>query len=227
MKIVHNTLGIVASVALIVVLMINSVEIGAYSDYGWYEKEYIKYSVLEKLDMDMDDTIEVTREMMKYLRGDRENLVVDTVVGGTEREFFNDREKMHMEDVRHLFQMGMDTRLVAMAIFVLCCVVLVFTKADYKKLLPKSFLVGTGIFAVGAGISAILVASDFNKYFLLFHKLVFTNDLWILYPETDLLIRMLPEGFFFDMVIRIGTIFALILVVLLFISIVMVTKQKK
>ena len=52
-----------------------------------------------------------------------------------------------------------------------------------------------------------LVAIDFNKLFRVVPRDFFNNDLWLLDPATDLLIRMLPEGFFFDMVIRIGVIF--------------------
>ena len=226
MKVFHHTIGIVASIALIIVLLITSIEIGAYSDFGWYEKEYVKYGVLEKLEMNMEEVMHVTHEMMDYLRGDREDLVVNTVVAGEEREFFNEREKAHMVDVQHLFLMGMDLRLGAMTVFAIACVILTFTKADGKKILPKSFLIGTGIFVAIVGTLAILVATDFNKYFLLFHELCFSNDLWILYPKTDLLIRMLPEGFFFDMVIRIGGIFVILLLALLFISVFALKKQK-
>ena len=226
MKIFHQTIGIVASMALIIILLITSVEIGAYSDFGWYEKEYVKYGVLEKLEMNMEEVMHVTHEMMDYLRGGREDLVVNTVVVGEEREFFNEREKAHMVDVQHLFLMGMDLRLGAMLVFAIACVILVFTKADWKKILPKTFLIGTGVFAIIVGTLAVLVVTDFNKYFLLFHKFFFTNDLWILYPETDLLIRMLPEGFFFDMVIRIGGIFIILLLALLFISVFALRKQK-
>lgn len=103
MKIFHHVLGIVASMALIIVLLITSFEIGAYSDLDWYEKEYAKYDVLTKLEMEMKDVMYVTHEMMDYLRGDREDLVVNTVVAGEEREFFNEREKAHMVDVQRLF----------------------------------------------------------------------------------------------------------------------------
>lgn len=226
MKIFHHTIGIVASIALIIVLLITSIEIGAYSDFGWYEKEYVKYGVLEKLEMDMEEVMHVTHEMMDYLRGDREDLVVNTIVAGEEREFFNEREKTHMVDVQHLFLMGMDLRLGAMTVFVMACVIFAFTKADWKKILPKSFLIGTGMFATAVAVLAILVATDFNKYFLFFHKIVFDNELWLLNPKTDLLIRMLPEGFFFDMVIRIGLFFIVFLLVLLFISIFTLREQK-
>ena len=82
MKNLQRTFGMIASMAVILILLISAFEIGAYSDYGWYEKEYEKYEVLEDLEMEMDDAMYVTEEMMAYLRGNRDDLVVDTVVDG-------------------------------------------------------------------------------------------------------------------------------------------------
>lgn len=225
-QIIHYALGIAASIAIIIVLLITSFEIGIYSDFNWYEKEYVKYGVLDDLEMEKEDVMQVTREMMDYLRGDREDLVVDTVVNGKTREFFNDREKAHMADVQKLFLGGLNLRLGAMVVLAASCVALLLVKADWKKVLPKSFLAGAGGFILVSGIFAALIASDFNKYFVMFHEIFFDNDLWLLDPRTDLLIRMLPEGFFFDMVIRIGLIFASSLVILLFISAAVLWKQK-
>ena len=78
-----------------------------------------------------------------------------------------------------------------------------------------------------AGIFAgALFLSDFNKYFTLFHEIFFTNDLWLLDPRTDLLIRMLPEGFFFDMVVRIGSIFLILLSLGVVISIITLSRHR-
>ncbi len=68
---------------------------------GYFEKEYEKYQVLDHLPaMTMEDLLEVTDEMMDYLRGDREDLHITTTLDGQEREFFNEREIAHMEDVQ-------------------------------------------------------------------------------------------------------------------------------
>lgn len=225
-KIFQYALGIVAGIAMIIVLLITSFEIAAYGNYKWYEKEYIKYEVLDELGMQIEDVMEVTREMMSYLRGDRDDLVIETEVNGFEREFFNDREKAHMVDVQRLFLNGIDARRIALAVFVAVLVILVFSKADWKNILPKSFLMSVGGFAVAVGVFALLIATDFNKYFVMFHELFFDNDLWILDPWTDLLIRMLPEGFFFDMVIRIGIIFVISLIFLLAISVIALWRQR-
>lgn len=226
MKILQRTFGMIASIATIVILLITAFEIGAYSDYGWYEKEYAKYEVLDDLEMEMEDVMHVTEEMMSYLRGNRADLVVDTLVDGEEREFFNDREKAHMADVQNLFIGGLWIRRIAMILFVLVIVAMIKTKADWRRLLPKSFLIGLGVFTGITAGAGILFMSDFNKYFTLFHEIFFTNDLWLLDPRTDLLIRMLPEGFFMDMVIRIGLIFLSLLLVGVVISIVALYRFK-
>lgn len=77
-----------------------------------------------------------------------------------------------------------------------------------------------------AGCLGVMVASDFNKYFFLFHEIFFNNDLWLLDPATDLMIRMLPEEFFADMLIRIGSIFVGMLAVLFVISAIVLCLQK-
>lgn len=226
MKVLHRLLGFIASISLIVILLISSFEIGAYSNFGWYEKEYEKYNVLVDLEMEMADVMEVTKEMMSYLRGNREDLVVHTVVDGAEQEFFNDREKAHMVDVKNLFMGGLWIRRGATLVLAIAIGIVIYTKADWKKLLPKSFLIGIGAIIGMTGVLGILCVSDFNKYFTIFHEIFFDNDLWLLDPDTDLMIRMLPEGFFFDIVIRIGSIFLLLLVILLVISIVMLRKER-
>jgi len=176
--------------------------------------------------MELEDAMHVTEEMMAYLRGNREDLVVDTIVDGDSREFFNDREKAHMIDVKNLFLGGMDLRLGAGVALIVCLVILIFSRADWKKILPKSILLGVSGFVVLLGIFAGLIATNFNKYFVMFHEIFFDNDLWILDWRTDLLIRMLPEGFFFDMVVRISIIFALLLTTVLLISVIVLRKQK-
>ena len=107
MKGLQRLLSTLAGIAMLIILLISSFEIGAYSDYGWYQKEYEKYNVLVDLEMEMPEVMRVTKEMMSYLRGNRADLVVDTIVDGEEREFFNDREKAHMIDVKNLFVGGL------------------------------------------------------------------------------------------------------------------------
>lgn len=53
---------------------------------------------------------------------------------------------------------------------------------------------------------------NFDASFRIFHRIFFTNNLWIFDPRSDYMINMLPEGFFFDFVIRIARIFGAFLI---------------
>ena len=80
MKYLHRLTGILIAFCLMIVLFITSIEAVVYWTPGYFEKEYTKYEVLKDLPaMTMKDLLEVTDEMMDYLRGDREDLHVMTV----------------------------------------------------------------------------------------------------------------------------------------------------
>ena len=63
-----------------------------------------------------------------------------------------------------------------------------------------------GIGALLLVLAALLVWGmvDFDSLFILFHHLAFTNDLWLLNPATDLLIRLMPVAFFVHYAALIG-----------------------
>ena len=65
------------------------------------------------------------------------------------------------------------------------------------------------------GLLVAAISTDFNRAFRTFHKLFFRNDMWLLDPDEDWVIRLLPEGFFLDMCISIAIAFAISLLVVL------------
>ncbi|MCI8766607.1 MAG: TIGR01906 family membrane protein [Ruminococcus sp.] len=213
--------GGASSIAVVVILLISGFQAAMYADFGVYEREYIKYQVLRELDMEMEDAMYVTREMMAYLKGDRERLSVVTTVEGTEQDFFNEQDRLHMDDVQGLFLGGLALRRWAFAVL---AAALVFLAAACRKeiwrTLARSFQVVLGILAALILFLGIAMARNFNAVFTKFHEIFFDNDLWIFDPAEDYMIRMLPEGLFFDMVIRIGGFFLTGLTVLLILSIV-------
>lgn len=220
MKKLQWAAGIVLSFSIIAILLITSFEIAMYSDFSVYEKEYEKYDVLSDLDMTMDDVMHVTREMMAYLRGDRDTLSVVTTVEGTEQDFFNEQDRFHMGEVRDLFIGGLNIRTGAAAAALICLVFLVVSKARLRKILARSYQIALGITGAAVLFIGIAAVVDFNAVFVQFHHIFFDNDLWLFDPAEDYMIRMLPEGLFADMVLRIGILFVAGLVVLLIASIV-------
>lgn len=227
MKIFCNFLGVLCAFCLMFILLVTSVEAVVYWTPGYFEKEYTKYNVAAAVDMEMDDLLDVTDEMMAYLKGDREDLHVPTIVGGEEREFFNEREIAHMEDVQGLFLGAIFLRRLCVGIIAASIILLILAKSDIKHLLPKMICIGTGLFFFLIAALSLIISTDFTKYFIIFHKIFFDNDLWILDPSTDLLINIVPEPFFMDTAFRIAGTFAGSVLAVFFLCIFLLRRQKK
>lgn len=199
--------SVLFSLAVVVIFLITSFEIAAYGDWTFYQKEYEKYEVAEDLSMEMPDILATTKYMMSYLRGNEEELTFVTTIDGKEMDFFNEQDRFHMGEVRALFLGGLLLRRIAMIVVAAAIFAFFRMKSAWRGFLPRIYrrtLVGL---AVLLGILGVLIARDFSEAFVVFHHIFFDNDLWLFDPTTDYMIRMLPEGFFFDMVLRIGSIF--------------------
>lgn len=210
-----------------IVLFITSIEAVTYWTPGYYQNEYEKYGVLEDVHMEMDDLLDVTKEMMAFLRGKREDLHVPTIVDGQPREFFNEREIAHMEDVRGLFLAAIAIRRGCLIFMAAVLILLVALKVDLKRLLPRTVCAGTVMFFAVLAVLAGIISTDFSKYFIVFHKIFFRNDLWMLDPRTDLLINIVPEPFFMDTAWRIAITYAQCVLLVFLICIGTIRWQKK
>lgn len=230
-----SLLGVVCAFFLMGVFLITAVEAVAYWTPNYYEKEYTKYNVLNDLpEMTMDDLLTVTDEMMSYLRGKRDDLHVFTFMGGEYREFFNEREISHMEDVRELFIGGLWIRRIGLLLTIFFVSGLRFwsrqdssRRTILKEIVPRSLCIGTGIFFAAALFIAAIISTDFSKYFVVFHHIFFDNDLWLLDPHTDMLINLVPEPFFMDTAFWIAVIFACMVIVFLAINFHLWKHEKK
>lgn len=228
MKQIPKLLGILCAFCLMITFLITSIEAVAYWTPGYYEQEYTKYQVTEAVQMEMDDLLKVTDEMMAYLRGDRPDLHVPTIVNGQPREFFNAREIAHMEDVRGLFLGGLALRRICLAIAAACILILAFRyRPQIRRLLPRALCAGTLLFFLLTAVLAAIISTNFTKYFVIFHKIFFNNDLWILDPSTDLLINIVPEPFFVDTAARIGLTFAAMTTALFLVCFLLIKWEKK
>lgn len=226
-KIHEILLGIIISLALIMIFLISSFEIGAYGSWDYFQKEYEKHEVADDLNMEMTDIMEVTKYMMSYLRGNEEVLSIETMVDGEMQDFFNEQDRLHMKDVQDLFIGGLWLRRISVLILVAAMIALWKMKSDWKMWLPSVYQKTLMVLGIIVAFLAFYISQNFNRAFVIFHEIFFDNDLWIFDPRTDYMIRMLPEGFFFDIVIRIGSIFIGFLVGSLFISIIMRMKVNK
>ncbi len=98
--------------------------------------------------------------------------------------------RIHFEDVKRIF-VKIEY---AAIIFTVLFVVTAYIKLKSGQ---RRFLLFSGVFAVVLPlIVGAAVALNWQNAFITFHKLAFSNDYWIFYPDKDPVITMLPDAFF-------------------------------
>lgn len=197
----YGFLGLLISI----VLLLTSVEVVTF-DLNHYIREYEKHEIVAVTEIDMEDLKYITDELLSYLRDDRDDLVIEGTVRGETREIFGQREKQHMVDVKKLFIEGRRIRNVGF-IIVVSILLWISKNKEGRRKLAKTFL-----YTVIVNISLIIILFllmyfDFNRYFNYFHYIFFNNDLWLLDPNTDIMIQMLPQDFFYNTAIKIVKIY--------------------
>ena len=115
--------------------------------------------------------------------------------------FYSQREYDHMQDVQELF-------VIATWLFSICLIVslLLYKSVNSTKYVKRVLLF---IFPV-----IVIIGFFFERAFIVFHHLVFRNDLWLL-PADSSLIRMFPETFFLQITLYVSIIVVIIHVFLL------------
>jgi integral membrane protein (TIGR01906 family) len=209
--------------ALIIILIIflplysllKSIEINVFNK-NFYLKSYEEYNVPEITGKSLVELDNITHELLKYIKGQSDERIL--------KPFFNEREIKHMEDVNVLFKYGFFLKNISLILSLL--VVITFL---YQNEVQKAFKgVFYGNFIWWGLVLLLFFAStiDFNKYFTYFHLIFFDNDLWLLDPETDLLIQMLPEEFFIDIFKRIVLFFISMLAIIQMTGYILMKKGK-
>jgi len=199
-----------AAVALLAfIMLLTCIELSAF-DLDFYSAEYEKLKRPEAIGISEQELMEVTQALLDYIRGKRADLNVKAVIKGQERYVFNEREIAHMVDVRELFMKGYQLRRVLIIGFIFFLIILyILTKADMIRWLFKAHLLLLVFLALVSGALLGLINEDFTPYWNYFHYIFFDNDLWQLNPQADILIQIVPEQFFYDIVVRIITHFIL------------------
>jgi integral membrane protein (TIGR01906 family) len=198
-----RTLTTLGSIALILGLLIMSIEMFAVNT-GFFQREYEKLGTAQNIGISEEDLARVTDKLIRYTTGTEDNLDMQAEIQGQMQEVFGEREKAHMVDVKALYLGARAVRTVSLALAaVLIATAFIVGKKSAARVLCRSFLWVSAVFVAVVGAIALYAALDFTAFWTSFHHVFFTNDLWLLDPRTEVLIQMVPEQFFSDLVARI------------------------
>ena len=158
---------------------------------------FLLYSWTEHLGVGAERYGDYARGITEYLAGQGDKVLVPGD-GGAGRPAFGEKENLHMEDVRQLIRLLSAVRLGTGALFLgLAAVLWLRVRKEWcGPALLRAAALGAGLWLLlGAGLT-VLALSGFDSFFIGFHRLFFHNNLWLLNPQTDLLIALMPTPFF-------------------------------
>lgn len=185
---------------LILSLFLTTIDLLCF-DKNFYTKEYNKLQNHVSIGVSEEDLNTMTFYLLDYLKDKTDNLDIQLPVKGKVREIYNEQEKIHMEDVKVLYQNAILVRNISCAVSIGAFLYLYLNKS--LKGIYKSYLKVLSLYGLIFAFIGIMCLIDFNSFWVSFHKLVFSNDLWLFDPRTSILINMVPEQFFYDLVMRI------------------------
>ncbi|MDP6549713.1 MAG: TIGR01906 family membrane protein [Dehalococcoidia bacterium] len=171
----------------------------AFNSAGVYERGFEKYRVSSFSGITRADLARVAADIRHYFNSGEEPLAVRTRIFGEERDLFNSREATHMRDVKRLIW---GVYIIAALSTVYLLAVAGLGLARYRRRFAETLAL-RGLWGGGVTLALILVVGlfalvGFDRLFLTFHQISFSNDLWQLDPRTDYLVVLFPQNFWFD-----------------------------
>jgi integral membrane protein (TIGR01906 family) len=162
-----------------------------------YEYDFSKYEISRVTGLAPEELTKAADGLITYFNSNDEYIDITVTKNGQPFTLFNEREVQHLKDVKGLFWLCYYV-LIGTGTYALAYLgVTLFWWRD-KRRLGWSLVGGGGLTLVLMAAVGIMIALDFNQFFLQFHLLSFANDFWQLNPATDYLLMMFPDGFWFD-----------------------------
>ena len=175
---------------------------GAANSAALYRYGFDKFGVSRTTGLSDAELDEAARGLINYFNSGEEYINVTVVKDGQTFSLFNEREVIHLKDVKGLFRL--DYWIFLGALLYSLTYAVFFLWLGGKRRVARGLIWGSGL---TLGLMLLLGLStlfNFDQLFLQFHLLSFTNEFWQLDPARDYLIMLFPPGFWYDATIFIA-----------------------
>ena len=186
----------------------------AVNSLGLYTSGFEKYDVGQVTGLADTELEKAAAGLISYFNSDEEYIGLTVIKDGEPFELFNEREIIHLKDVKELFWLDYYLILGTLIIVLAYAGVFLFWRRDLRRLARGVFIGSSITLGLLAALGVISTFVDFNVAFTQFHFLAFANDFWMLDPTKDYLLMLVPGGFWFDTTLLIGGITAGLAVIL-------------
>ena len=189
---------------ILIILLILNIPLILYSlnfnnfvfNENFYKKEFQKHGVYDKLKN--YDIEKVNKGVLDYLKYKNVKLAGN--------DFFNEREKTHLKDVKDLIHFISFIFYFSVFLFLILFILLIILNGNYKTIIKNIgivFLFGGALTLLDAFIFWLLIKFNFQFTFELMHKIFFKAGTYVFDPSFENIIILYPQQFFYDITVNI------------------------
>ena len=158
---------------------------------NFYKNFYSKGNLTANIGTTSDELINNTSNLLDYLNSKAE----------LNTSWFTEKDILHMKDVKTLYNVSFYTMIFFIAIFIISTILIMFLYKNHTMFyITRTFNKTLLAFIVSIIVLAGIISYNFNSFWIKFHQLLFSNDLWLLSPDESNLIKMVPEEFFISLI---------------------------
>ena len=193
-------------------LFISSTVIRIFASEPFIQNKLMSYAnVLDSTSFTSDELHLISHNMSEYLTDDTDLLDIRITIDQRNVPLFSSKEILHMRDVKQiLLKVYLLQELTILFISIYIISIFLWSKErPISDFFTDLFLAGViGNFLLI--FLGILLTFSFDRYFVYFHELAFSNDFWLLDPRKDALVQIYPIEFWNYIVIALITIIVII-----------------
>ena len=194
-RILYFFLGMIAFISLLCSIAASSV-----TNENLMKQGFLQYSQTAHLNVSASRYGDYAHGLCQYLEGKTDMVKIKDPDTGEMVNAFSDKENAHLKDVRGIVSFLKLARYAGGGLVIgILGYLYFFGSKDRKALLSdaaRGFALSALFLLALATALAIWGIVNFDGLFITFHKLLFRNDLWLLNPNTDVLMALMPLPFF-------------------------------
>lgn len=206
-KYLRQTLIVIQNFSLFISAILGIIFYNCFN-LNFYKNFYLRENLAPSINTTNDELINNTINLLEYLTNKAE---LNTT-------WFSEKDILHMKDVRVLYNVSFNLMIFFIIIFILSTILIALVYKNYAMFyITKTFNKTLLAFILLVIVLAGIISYNFTSFWIKFHQLLFTNDLWLLSPEESNLIKMVPEQFFISLITTI-----ILHILILFVSLLVV-----
>ena len=195
MKIFETTARVIFILCLPAIFISASLAWGFNSQW-LYEYGFQKYEVSQSTGIPDNELNRAAHELIAYFNSDEEYVNIRVTAGDNTFPLFTLEEQIHFKDVKGLVWLDYRVLVISLAIALIYALASVIRRGSrHRARLLRAVVWGSGLTLVLIGVLGIASLLDFDRLFLQFHYLAFSNQFW---SAQGYMLMLFPGGFWFD-----------------------------